>query len=76
MTTPSQKPHSSQVPRHARGPPHRAELSEAFCRHQYMLVRRARIRRSTARWQGLRASQMRTFWSEMANRAGIGPAGR
>ncbi len=56
--------------------PHRAELSEAFCRHQYMLVRRARIRRSTARWQGLRASQMRTFWSEMANRARIGPAGR
>jgi len=55
--------------------PHRAELSEAFCRHQYMLVRRARIRRSTARWQGLRASQMRTFWSEMANRARIGPAG-
>jgi hypothetical protein len=56
--------------------PYRAELSEAFCRHQYMLVRRARIRRSTARWQGLRASQMRTFWSEMANRARIGPAGR
>jgi hypothetical protein len=55
--------------------PHRAELSEAFCRHQYMLVRRARLRRSTARWQGLRASQMRTFWSEMANRARIGPAG-
>jgi hypothetical protein len=55
--------------------PHRAELSEAFCRHQYMLVRRARIRRSTARWQGLRASQMRTFWSGMANRARIGPAG-
>ncbi len=55
--------------------PHRAELSEAFCRHQYMLVRRARIRRSTARWQGLRASQMRAFWSEMANRARIGPAG-
>ena len=55
--------------------PHRAELSEAFCRHQYMLVRRARIRRSTARWQGLRAGQMRTFWSEMANRARIGPAG-
>lgn len=55
--------------------PHRAELSEAFCRHQYMLVRRARIRRSTARWQGLRASQMRTFWSEMANRARMGPAG-
>ncbi len=55
--------------------PHRAELSEAFCRHQYMLVRRARIRRSTARWQGLRASQMRTFWSEMANRARIGPGG-
>jgi hypothetical protein len=55
--------------------PHRAELSEAFCRHQYMLVRRARLRRSTARWQGLRASQMRTFWSDMANRARIGPAG-
>jgi hypothetical protein len=55
--------------------PHRAELSEAFCRHQYMLVRRARIRRSTARWQGLPRSQMRTFWSAMANRARIGPAG-
>jgi hypothetical protein len=55
--------------------PHRAELSEAFCRHQYMLVRRARIGRRTARWQGLRAGQMRTFWSEMANRARIGPAG-
>jgi hypothetical protein len=55
--------------------PHRAELSEAFCRHQYMLVRRARIRRNTARWQGLRASQMRTFWSEMANRARMGPGG-
>jgi len=55
--------------------PHRAELSEAFCRHQYMLVRRARIRRNTANWQGLRASQMRAFWSEMANRARIGPAG-
>jgi hypothetical protein len=55
--------------------PHRAELSEAFCRHQYMLVRRARIRRSTARWQGLPRSQMRTFWSQMANRARIGPAG-
>jgi hypothetical protein len=55
--------------------PHRAELSEAFCRHQYMLVRRARIRRNTARWQGLRASQMRSFWSAMANRARIGPAG-
>jgi hypothetical protein len=55
--------------------PHRAELSEAFCRHQYMLVRRARIRRSTARWQGLPRGQMRTFWSEMANRARIGPAG-
>jgi hypothetical protein len=55
--------------------PHRAELSEAFCRHQYMLVRRARIRRNTARWQGLRAGQMRTFWSEMADRARIGPAG-
>ena len=53
--------------------PHRAELSEAFCRHQYMLVRRARLRRSTARWQGLPASQMRMFWSEMANRARIGP---
>jgi hypothetical protein len=56
-------------------PPHRAELSEAFCRHQYMLLRRTRIRRSTARWQGLRPSQMRTFWSEMADRARIGPAG-
>jgi hypothetical protein len=55
--------------------PPRAELSEAFCRHQYMLVRRARIRRNTARWQGLRASQMRTFWSEMANRARMGPGG-
>jgi hypothetical protein len=55
--------------------PHRAELSEAFCRHQYMLVRRARVRRSTARWQGLPRSQMRTFWSAMANRARIGPAG-
>jgi len=55
--------------------PHRAELSEAFCRHQYMLVRRARIRRSTARWQGLPRGQMRTFWSQMANRARIGPAG-
>jgi hypothetical protein len=55
--------------------PHRAELSEAFCRHQYTLVRRARIRRSTARWQGLPRSQMRTFWSAMANRARIGPAG-
>jgi hypothetical protein len=55
--------------------PHRAELSEAFCRHQYMLVRRARIGRRTARWQGLRPSQMRSFWSEMANRARIGPAG-
>jgi hypothetical protein len=55
--------------------PHRAELSEAFCRHQYMLLRRARIGRRTARWQGLRPSQMRTFWSEMANRARIGPAG-
>jgi hypothetical protein len=55
--------------------PHRAELSEAFCRHQYMLVRRARIRRNTARWQRLRASHMRTFWSAMANRARIGPAG-
>ena len=56
--------------------PHRAELSEAFCRHQYTLLRRARIRRRTARWQGLPASQMRTFWSEMANRARIGPSGR
>jgi hypothetical protein len=56
--------------------PHRAELSEAFCRHQYTLLRRTRIRRSTARWQGLPASQMRAFWSEMANRARIGPAGR
>jgi hypothetical protein len=55
--------------------PHRAELSEAFCRHQYMLVRRARLRRSTARWQGLPASQMRMFWSKMANRARIGPSG-
>jgi hypothetical protein len=55
--------------------PHRTELSEAFCRHQYMLVRRARIRRSTARWQGLRAGQMRTFWSKMADRARMGPAG-
>jgi hypothetical protein len=56
--------------------PHRAELSEAFCRHQSTLLRRTRIRRSTAPWQGLRASQMRTFWSDMANRARIGPAGR
>lgn len=56
--------------------PHRAELNEAFCRHQYMLVRRARIRRSTARWQGLRAGQMRTFWSKMADRARMGPVGR
>ena len=48
--------------------PHRTELSEAFCRHQYMLVRRPRIGRRTAPWQGLRASQMRSFWSEMANR--------
>lgn len=55
--------------------PHRAELSEAFCRHQYMLLRRTRIRRSTGRWQGLRPSQMRTFWSEMADRARMGPAG-
>jgi hypothetical protein len=55
--------------------PHRAELSEAFCRHQYTLVRRARIRRNTASWQGLRASRMRTFWSEMANRARMGPGG-
>jgi hypothetical protein len=55
--------------------PHRAELSEAFCRHQYMLLRRVRIGRRTARWQGLRPSQMRAFWSEMANRARIGPAG-
>jgi hypothetical protein len=38
-----------------------------------MLVRRARIRWNTARWQGLRSSQMRTFWSGMANRARIGP---
>jgi hypothetical protein len=56
--------------------PHRAELSEAFCRHQVMLLRRKRIGRRTARWQGVRASQMRAFWSEMANRARIGPAGR
>jgi hypothetical protein len=55
--------------------PHRAELSEAFCRHQYMLVRRLRIGRRTAPWQGLPASQMRSFWSEMADRARIGPAG-
>jgi hypothetical protein len=55
--------------------PYRAELSEAFCRHQYMLLRRVRIGRRTARWQGLRPSQMRAFWSEMANRARIGPAG-
>jgi hypothetical protein len=55
--------------------PHRAELSEAFSRHQYMLVRRARVRRNTARWQGLRASQMRAFWSEMADRARMGPGG-
>jgi hypothetical protein len=57
-------------------PSHRAELSEAFCRHQYMLVRRSRIGRGTARWQGLWAGQMRTFWSEMANRSRSGPAGR
>jgi hypothetical protein len=55
---------------------HRAELSEAFCRHQYMLVSRVRFGRRTARWQGLRAGQMRMFWSAMAERARIGPAGR
>ena len=38
--------------------PRRAELSEAFCRHQYMLTRRARIRRSLARW---RESDQLTF---------------
>ncbi len=56
--------------------PHRAELSEAFCRHQHMLVRRGGLGRRTAPWQGLRPMQMREFWTEMSNRTRIGPGGR
>jgi hypothetical protein len=67
------------------GPPPRAELSEAFCRHQFTLLRRPtihhlrliRIGRVTAPWQGMSAREMREFWSLMADRArGLRPRGR
>ncbi len=61
----------------------RAELSEAFCRHQATLLRGpgihlrlAHLGRLTARWQGMPAREMRRFWSEMADRArGLRPQG-
>lgn len=47
----------------------RAELSEAFCRHQSTLLSGLRLRRRTARWQGMRARKLRAFWAQMADRA-------
>ncbi len=48
----------------------RAELSEEFCRRQYRLARRYfKPGRHTARWQGMWAGRLRSFWLEMAERA-------
>lgn len=66
--------------------PHRAELSEEFCRRQYRLARRLQLGRRqyqparrlqlgrlTAHWQGMQPRKMREFWSQMAERARISP---
>jgi NACHT domain len=52
---------------------HRTELGEEFCRRQDRLVRFLRLRRRTARWQGMSARRLRVFWSQMAERARSSP---
>jgi hypothetical protein len=52
---------------------HRSELGEEFCRRQDRLVRFLRLRRRTARWQGMSARRLRAFWSQMAERARSSP---
>jgi hypothetical protein len=52
---------------------HRTELGEEFCRRQDRLVRFLRLRRRTARWQGMSARRLRAFWSQMAERARSSP---
>jgi hypothetical protein len=44
---------------------YRAELSEAFCRHQRDLLGRGAVRRKTAPWQGALPGELRRFWTEM-----------
>ena len=49
----------------------RAELSEAFCRHQQSLLahRVRRPGRKTAPWQGLTPKELQSFWAQMARRS-------
>jgi hypothetical protein len=49
----------------------RAELSEAFCRHQQSLLahRVRRPGRKTAAWQGLTPKELQSFWAQMAWRS-------
>jgi hypothetical protein len=54
---------------------YRAELSEAFCRHQRDLLGRGAVRRKTAPWQGALPGDLRRFWTEMGTgRASSKPA--
>jgi hypothetical protein len=45
--------------------PYRAEMSEAFCRHQRQLLG---LPRRTAPWQSGRPKHMREFWAAMERR--------
>ncbi len=49
--------------------PHRAELSEAFCRRQEMLLNDGMIRSRAAGWQAIKPSPLKQFWTRMADRA-------
>lgn len=49
--------------------PHRAELSEAFCRRQQMLLSNGLVRSRAARWQAIKPPALRQFWTHMADRA-------
>lgn len=54
--------------------PPRAELSEAFCRRQRVVLRvrglaRSQRLRATAPWQGETRGQLRSFWEDMGRRS-------
>jgi len=49
--------------------PHRAELSEAFCHRQQMLLGDRLTRSRAARWQAIKTPALTQFWTRMADRA-------
>jgi hypothetical protein len=49
--------------------PYRAELSEAFCRHQRAILRRVDRFGRPAPWQDASRRELMRFWTEMEKRA-------